>query len=248
MTAGSASSDSYPLIFSRVSPTPATVDDWLAWEVGTHMRELVAAPGLEVATLYEAVRDSVPEVYRPACTHAVIYRAEDANGLEAYAESEEFKAAIGGAVKRRTQLDPVDFAPFTTTLCEVEAVHGQTDGSSAILVQRYEVGDERADEFDRWFEHEHIAALTSVPGVTGVRSLRAIRTDLAARFAKRAQVGPTRFSPGNRIAIASLSGVTSPAAVATSGPMIDVMRGAVAWDVILPYVSRELFSQVVSLP
>lgn len=131
------------------------------------------------------------------------------------------------------ELHEVDGEPFSANVYEVTAVLGATRTIEApIFVERFEVPEGRAaDAFDRWLRDVHVRAIASNPGVTNVRTFKAVRADIPIR---------AYCSPGNRMLQAELKTERFRQTL-VSAELLSAVENSARWDQRLAYFTRDVF-------
>ena len=118
--------------------------------------------------------------------------------MYAWLRSPDLAAAVEDGSQWFGRFNSVDYETFTGNVCLVRSVVnnlGATPPESApLLVERWEVSECEAAEFDRWLEETHL------PELAGNEVLRA-RTFTAVREGIPI---PYYYSPGNRMLVAEL--------------------------------------------
>lgn len=154
------------LLFSQMQP-PAGGDlaDFHDWYESEHIPARMVIPGFAQAVRYEiSKQEGGPETAQwLAC-----YHLDDVAALET-PEYLRLKADPGERTAR--MLATVDL--FTRYICDQISDTGATgEEPGALLAIAFAVPDHDVDEFDGWYEEEHIPLLMKVPGWQRVRRYR----------------------------------------------------------------------------
>lgn len=166
------------------------------------------------------------------------YTAREVTDLLDWIASPALNEELGDSERWIESLQPIDGQPFSANVyevIEVEARGAQVDAPR--FVERFEVGQGDAAEFERWVREVHVPRLFSVPGVLRVRALSAIRDGVAQ---------PLYKSPGNRMVSVDLQ----PARFRQTllSPEFDAaLEASMTWDRALPYVQRNVFAYLFDL-
>jgi hypothetical protein len=148
------------LLFSQMEPPAGQEAEFHDWYNGEHIPARMAIPGFESATRYEALTG---EPRYLAC-----YFLDDLGALDT-PEYKELKANPGARTER--MLGSV--LGFTRYICESLSDTGPADALSGVLLATtFSVPVSVADEFEDWYEDEHVGLLMQVPGWIRVRRYR----------------------------------------------------------------------------
>jgi len=145
------------LLFSQMEPPEGWEEDFRSWYEEEHIPARMAIRGFSSATRYEAI-DGEPRYL--AC-----YFLGNMDAL-ASPEYERLKADPGEGT--RAMLDRVH--GFTRYVCDLSSDTGAPGAEAGVLyVVAFAVPDEEAEDFDGWYEEEHVPLLMRVPGWLRVR-------------------------------------------------------------------------------
>jgi hypothetical protein len=152
-------------------------DDFNAWYDKQHIPERLALPGFLGAARYQAIPFPGFPTGRAAETlegnpkYLALYELEDASALESLAYL---------ALRDRNKTDPWDQRILPHLQVAVRAVYerllscgepGDTHGPVLFSVH-FDVPVELDDEFNAWYDQDHLPNLSTVPGVHGARRYR----------------------------------------------------------------------------
>jgi hypothetical protein len=230
--------DERPVLLCRVHIPPRMQPDVDAW-MPKHFDDSLRHPAVTAAASYAVLHDwqRLPAVYNNECTRFIPYVADNPEGLVAWVDAPELRGAIEDGVERESQYPTLEDEPFNGSILDVTGVHGPAGsdfaGFGPILVERFHVGDDQAEEFDAWLTGPYLEQAAGWPGVVRVRTFRAM-----------AGVPPqwpyTRYQgKGNRMIWADLGAGADVREVAGSDPVLNSLADSVRWDLRLPYVRRD---------
>ncbi len=103
-------------------------------------------------------------------THPFIYTARDTEGLIAWIDSPELRAAIEDGAERESKVLGVDGEPFTGNIYAVDQIltrHRDNPGRRLVAVERYEVPTEWDDRFGSW-PNSRLLRISEHPGMRRV--------------------------------------------------------------------------------
>jgi antibiotic biosynthesis monooxygenase (ABM) superfamily enzyme len=169
------SSDNQALMFVATDVDPDHEAEWNRWYDSRHIPQRKVLPGFLTARRYQ-LRKGGSSSQR----YLALY---DLDGPEAL-QSEEYLSLSREPVQNDE--DRAMLACFrnrlrgTMRLISDRPAAGNParDSAEALLVVGVEPQSGFEEEFNAWYEEEHIPYLTAVPGVLGVRRFQAIRDDL----------------------------------------------------------------------
>jgi hypothetical protein len=155
------------VLFSEMTPDPQWEAEFNDWYDHEHIPARMAAPGFTGAQRYHSVEG-------PA--YLAIYDMESAQALA----TPEYQVIKGNPSERsRRMLNGVhDFTRYIGE--EVGSWPGGNAGNAAaagapfVYAVFFTVPAGRADEFDRWYEEDHIPALLTCPDWLAVRRFRIV--------------------------------------------------------------------------
>jgi hypothetical protein len=232
-------SDWHPMLMARAWPKEEIQADFDTWEVDKHIAELALGPGVVFVAYFLNVLDGLPEAYKGSGYCMAYYTGKDLEGMFAWLRSPELAAAVEDGSQWFGRFNSVDYETFTGNVCPVRAVVnnlGQTPPESApILVERWEVSDADAEEFDEWLDNTHLPAVGGHEGVVRVRTFTAVREGIPI---------PYYYSPGNRMLVAELRDPVNFRETLLSPELMTRLEDSTRWDLRLPYVKRDVYSYV----
>jgi hypothetical protein len=216
-------------------------DGWMP----KHFDDSLRHPGCLAAANYVVVHEwqGVPAAFQSECTRFISYVADGVDGLKAWIESPELRAAIEDGAEGEQRFSSLDDERFNGTFMAPAVVAGATgvefSGTGPILVERFEVDDAATHEFDTWLDGPHFTATASWPGVLRRRTWRTVPGI--------PQVWPfTRYQgKGNRMLMVEFVEGTDIRAAASSTDTRDWLLDSLRWDARLPYVRRELAENIL---
>lgn len=153
------------LLFSQMQPPAGWEDDFHDWYETEHIPQRMAIPGFHSAIRYELVgHEGGPAAARwLAC-----YFLDDMAALETPAY-----VALKREPGERTARMLPNVDGFTRYLCDQLSDTGPVDErAGAMLAIAFAVPDADEDEFNGWYEEEHVPLLMRVPGWLRVRRYR----------------------------------------------------------------------------
>jgi hypothetical protein len=237
--------DEQPILLCRVNvPTVMQeegFDDWMP----KHFDDSLRHPGCIAAANYVVVHDwqRVPAAFQNECTRFISYVADGVDGMKAWIDSPELRAAIADGAEGESKFSALDDERFNGTIIAPAVVDGATGGEftgkGPILVERFEISDGDAEEFDAWLDGPHLAATGSWGGVVRRRTWRAVPGI--------PQVWPfVRYQgKGNRMLMVEFVEGTDIRATASTGAVREWLLDSLRWDAHLPYVRRELAENIL---
>lgn len=161
------------MLFSQMRPDPAWAADFHGWYDEEHIPARMALAGFAGASRYDEVKGD---------HHLAVYHLSDMSVLEtpAYRALKEQPSARTAWMLKNVSL-------FTRYIAEEISDTGPAAAPAPVLFTvAFDVPADRIEEFDRWYETEHVPLLREVAGWRRVR-----------RYAARPdQAGPrvTRFA------------------------------------------------------
>lgn len=164
------------VLIARMNADPDVHDEFNAWYDGEHMAQASAIPGY--GTNHRRYRAEEYEgrywTYRTHPEFTAVYALDRDGDRAASIDSDEYRAWSGDFLARwqeRTR-DEVSI------MCD--QVFG-TDGAlpyERVLISQMNVAPEHEDEFNRWYDEEHIPQAGQIPGFgTDHRRFRAIELE-----------------------------------------------------------------------
>lgn len=148
------------LLLTMTEPPPAMEEEFNAWLDTEHLQERLSIPG------FVSARRWVAELKPGRGKYLAIYELES----PAVLESPEYLARFRNPTpwSRRALGKTVVFRRWA---CE-QILPGRApphSGAKALFVACGDVPPEHEQEFNRWYDEEHIPLLCKVPGVLGAR-------------------------------------------------------------------------------
>ena len=227
------------MLIARAWPKDEIQSDFDKWEVDKHIAELAQGPGVVFVVYYLNVLDGLPEAYKGSGYCMAYYTGKDLDGMFAWLRSPEVAAGVEDGSQWFGRFNSVDYETFTGNVCPVTAVInnlGQTPLESApVLVERWEVSEVGAEEFDQWLAEIHLPALGGHEGVLRARTFTAVREGIPL---------PYYCSPGNRMLVAELADSENFRETLLSPDMMTRLEDSMRWDRRLPYVKRDVYDYV----
>jgi len=227
------------MLIARAWPKEEIQADFDTWEVDKHIAELALGPGVVFVNYLLNVLDGLPEAYKGSGYCVAYYTAKDLDGMFAWLRSPELDAAVQDGSQWFGRFNSVDYETFTGNVCTVRNVvnnRGETPTESApILVERWEVTDDAAAEFDRWLEETHLPSFENHDGILRARTFGAVREGIPI---------PYYYSPGNRMLIAELADPEGFRAILLADDLMQRLEDSMRWDRRLPYVKRDVYRYV----
>ncbi len=234
--------DQRPLVVCRIE-CPAHmaqgVDDWMP----KHFDDSLDHDAVTSVASYRVEQDfdtgaGLPWLFNGHGNRFIVYVAEDIPVLMEWIDSPMLREAIDDGVDRESAFPALDGEPFTGNLYPVAEVRGGVDadfaGECAIFVERFEVGDDLAAEFDAWLDGAHLDAVSAFPGAIRTRTFRQHR-DAPDRFPYNRYC-----SKGNRMIWSELPAGTDLRALVREPAVRSALEDSLRWDLRLPYVRREV--------
>lgn len=145
------------LLFSQMEPAPADELAFHSWYDTEHIPPRMAVPGFDGAVRY-VTPDGEP-------WHLACYFLSDMAALDT-PEYRQVKADPGP----RSEHMLGNLLAFTRYLCDLRSDTGATgEPHSRLFVVAFSVPDPDAEEFDAWYEQEHVPLLMKADGWLRVR-------------------------------------------------------------------------------
>jgi hypothetical protein len=235
-----ATPDERPVLLCRVDIPPrhqADVDAWMP----KHFDDSLRHDAVTSVASYEVVHDwsegGLPAVFNRQATRFIPYVATDLDSLVEWVDSPVLKDAIEDGVDREAQYPAIEDEPFNGSILEVVEVRGPVGedfvGRGPIVVERFQVGDADAREFDAWLHGPYLEQAAQWPGVIRVRTFRAAG-GIPERWPYDRYQGK-----GNRMLWADLDEGAELLDTIRSEAMQRSLGESVRWDLRLPYVVRD---------
>ena len=173
--------DERPILLCRVDVPPhlqKELDDWSP----EHFDDFGRHPTVQAVSSYKLIRDFDPVKGLPAAFNAtqatrfIGYVCLDIPSMHEWVGSDIVTGGLDEpTLEREGKYPPIAEEPFNGTMLTVQAVRGAlgTDhpGRGGIVAERWEVGSDRAAEFDGWLEG-HLSRYEALDGWVRLRSPR----------------------------------------------------------------------------
>lgn len=164
------------VLIARMDADAGAVDEFNAWYDGEHMAQASAIPGFGSEHRRYLAESYAGQywTYRPHPEFTAVYSVQADGELMAAINSDEYKAWSGDFLARwrdRTR-DEVSI------MCE--QIFGREDPLpyERVLIAQMNVAPEHEDEFNRWYEDEHLPEADQIPGFgSDHRRFRAIELE-----------------------------------------------------------------------
>ena len=223
------------VLIARAWPQQHAIAAFDRWQLSKHLVELVALPGVRRVSYYATRTSGIPQAWQGSGNRMAAYWAEDLGALQNWMSDPGLALAIEDGSRFFDSFNELDGSTYTGNVYELgPRWPGDREPSleGCLLVQRFEVGNHQAEDFDDWIVREHLPALRNVEGWRWVQWGKAVR-GLAVEYYN---------SPGNRIVLAELE---QPKAPSMSARSIDrVVAASLKWDRCFQYVRREVYEAV----
>lgn len=157
------------LLFSQMAPPAGWEDDFDDWYEHEHIPARMEIPGFSHAVRYRLVDGSPPAAWHLAC-----YFVDDMAALD----TPDYQALKSDPPQRTARM-LANVSGFTRYLADQISDTAQPGTDPAftgldhvLYVVAFSVPDEDVDEFEGWYEEEHVPLLMKVPGWLRVRRYR----------------------------------------------------------------------------
>lgn len=153
------------LLLTMTEPPPAMDEEFNAWYDTEHMQERLSIPGFLSARRW--VRDCKPGEGRYLATYELT-----APGV---LETPEYLTRVGDNLSPWSKRCLGTASVFRRWACEqiVPGNHSPDEKSTAMFLACGDVPAAHEEEFNRWYDIEHLPLLLQVPGVLSARRFRA---------------------------------------------------------------------------
>lgn len=157
-------SDNLGLLLTMTEPTPANEDEFNAWYDSEHIFERLSVPGFLSARRW--VADLPPGQGKYLATYELV--------SPSVLETPEYLSHLGDGQTPWSKRMLGDCTVFRRWACEqINPGDAQPPSMShALFVAIGDVPVEWEDEFNRWYDDEHLHLLAAVPGVQRARRFR----------------------------------------------------------------------------
>ena len=162
------------LLFVKLDPPAAKVKEFNDWYNNRHIPDRLALPGVSSARRFTLVK-SLPPKYAisPEAEYLALYDLDGVKTLldKPYQQLRELESKRG-ADSFETLI--FKLPRFTRAVYELIYESGKytVPAGKCVMVVGHEVPRNRHQEFNAWYNTEHIPALLSVPGFLSVRRYR----------------------------------------------------------------------------
>lgn len=217
----------------------ADVDGWMP----KHFDDSLLDPHVLAAASYATLRDfrtlekgGLPATFNGHGNRFIVYVADSVEGYEASIDSEAVREAIRDGADREARYPLIDDEPFNGVVYVPRSIRGTWPdlvGRGSVLAERFEVSERLAPAFDDWLDGPHLDAAIALPGVVRARTWAAHRT-YPERFPYDRYRGK-----GNRMLLAELAEGADLRSVVADELTTTWLADSIAWDLRLPYVTRE---------
>jgi len=234
--------DLAPILVCRLECPPemqADVDGWMP----KHFDDSLLDPHVLAAASYATLRDfrapedgGLPAVLNGHGNRFIVYVADSIEGYEDSIDSEAVREAIRDGADRESRYPPIDDEPFNGVVYAPRGIRGGSSdlvGRGPVLVQRFEVAERLAPDFDDWFDGRHLDAAFALPGVVRARTWAAHRS-YPQRFPYDRYRGK-----GNRMLLVELAEGSDLRGAIADERTVSWFEDSIAWDLRLPYARRE---------
>jgi hypothetical protein len=159
------------IIFAAATEVePEWEEEWHRWYREEHLPNLLALPGVRSGRRYQAV-EGEPK-------HLAVYEIDAPDLLQGPAFERAARTEWTARLKPHFQSTLATYEQC----CPAEGLlRGPAWAEEAVegglMVIRLGVAPEHEADFNAWYDQEHLAALSGVPGVIGCRRFRAIQAE-----------------------------------------------------------------------
>ena len=232
--------DERPVLLCRVDIPPRHQPDVDAW-MPKHFDDSLRHDAVTSVASYEVVHDwdegGLPALFNRQATRFIPYVATDLDSLVEWVDSPVLKEAIDDGVDREAQYPSIEDEPFNGSILEVVEVRGGVGedfvGRGPIVVERFHVGKNEAEEFDAWLHGPYLEHAVQWPGLVRVRTFRAAGGIPQQWPYDRYQ------GKGNRMLWADFAEGVDVVETVRGGAVQRSLSESVQWDLRLPYVVRD---------
>lgn len=164
------------VLFARMNAYESVLDEFHDWYNGEHMSQARAIPGFgREHRRYEAIAlEGKYWDYRPDPRFTAIYEIDPSADLESSINSDEYKAWSEDFLARWRDRTQNEVSVLTEQIFGNE---GPTDHQHVLFVQM-NVNPEAENEFNEWYEKEHIPQTAGIPGFgTDHRRFRSLEVE-----------------------------------------------------------------------
>ena len=225
------------VLIARAWPQQPALAQFDHWQQTKHLVDLVGLPGVRRVSYYATRTSGVPQAWQGSGNRMAAYWSEDLDGLKRWMSDPGLAAAIEDGSQFFDSFNELDDSTYTGNVYRLgPRWPGDPEPSleGCLLVQRFEVGDRRQEEFDNWIIRKHLPALRSIPGIRWAQWGKAVR-GLPVQYYN---------SPGNRVVLAEMDQPEAPDL--NTRPVDRVVADSLRWDRCLNYVRREVDECVAS--
>lgn len=234
--------DDRPVMLCRVDAPPALVGELDAW-MPFHFEDFGRHDAVLSACSYRILRDFDPASGLPApfngqATRLIPYVCTDIPAMQAWIGSPVVTGGLDEeTLAREGQYPAMADEAFSGTMMTVSQVVGRLGvdqaGEGPCIAERFEVGEEHAEEFDAWLQGPHFERYAELPGRLRLRTFGADRT-ADYRFPWNRYLGK-----GNRLIWCELEPGVDVKALVASDAYRAMLADSLRWDAVLPYTTRD---------
>ncbi len=225
------------VLIARAWPQATALAEFDRWQQTKHLVDLVGLPGVRRVSYYATRTCGVPQAWQGSGNRMAAYWAEDLDGLKRWMSHPGLAEAIEDGSRFFDSFNELDDSTYTGNVYQLgPRWPGDPEPTleGCLLLQRFEVDDDRKEEFDSWIVRKHLPELRSIRGWRWVQWGKAVR-GLPVEYYN---------SPGNRLVLAELDRAEAPDL--TIRPVDRVLADSLRWDRCLNYVRREVDERVAS--
>jgi antibiotic biosynthesis monooxygenase (ABM) superfamily enzyme len=163
------------LMFVATDVAAGHETEWNRWYDGRHIPQRQALPGFMTARRFEIAKPT-----SSSQRYLALYDLENPQALE----TEEYLSLSRQPVQNDEDREMLSYfrnrlRGIMTLISDTAAPGGgHREEAAGLLAVGLEPEASYEEEFNAWYEDEHVPYLTNVPGVLGVRRFKAIRDDI----------------------------------------------------------------------
>jgi hypothetical protein len=163
------------LMFVATDVVAGHETEWNRWYDGRHIPQRQALPGFMTARRFEIAKPT-----SSSQRYLALYDLENPQALE----TEQYLSLSRQPVQSDEDREMLSYfrnrlRGIMTLISDTAAPSGgRREEAAALLAVGLEPEASYEEEFNAWYEDEHVPYLTNVPGVLGVRRFKAIRDDI----------------------------------------------------------------------
>jgi hypothetical protein len=154
-------------LLTMTNSAPGKEQEFEDWYRETHLPEVVAVPSVSSGKLHTAVdQPDQPARWR----HAALYGAP---GDPEAALSQVFEYGAAGKIAPPTAIDPASvMMAIATPITDRVSAGAATDPKDFLFLVLTNPVKGKEDEYNRWYNDDHIDDVLAVPGFVGVQRFR----------------------------------------------------------------------------